>query len=212
MRHANNFHPEWGYLAPAPSFRRTARVAFVAAAVGASAGGAVVFSLVERPVAKETSVAARTLVQPADLALGMGRTQTAQEQAATQLSRQPQVHGNAPAGVGNSPALSMASVHAGRLAASDSGTSAIVHGSTSIAGLAEAPAATEPAPAAHLNETAAVPDAAPGQKKTAKKQRLTGPTSPRGEQAFGGSRGPLALLRPLTTPATTGLNQPRGEY
>ena len=211
MRHANNFHPEWGYLAPAPSFRRTARVALVAAAVGASAGGAVVFSLVERPVAEEASVAARTLVQPANLAPGVGSTLPAQGKVATQLSRQPQVHTTAPAGVGNSPALSTASVYAGRLAASDSGTSATVPGPASIAGTAEAPAATDPVPAAHLNETAAVPDAAPGQKKTAKKQRLTGPTSPRGEQAFGGSRGPLALLRPFTTPTATGLNQ-RGEY
>ena len=32
MRFAGNFHPEWGYLAPAPSFLRTARVALVAAA------------------------------------------------------------------------------------------------------------------------------------------------------------------------------------
>jgi hypothetical protein len=59
MRFAGNFNPEWGYLAPAPSFIRTVRIAMVAAAVGATAGAAVVFSLVDRPTAEE-SVAART--------------------------------------------------------------------------------------------------------------------------------------------------------
>jgi hypothetical protein len=67
MRFAGNFNPEWGYLAPAPSFIRTVRIAVVAAAVGATAGAAVVFSLVDRPVAEE-SVAARTLARPADFA------------------------------------------------------------------------------------------------------------------------------------------------
>ena len=66
MRFAGNFHPEWGYLAPAPSFLRTARVALVAAAVGATAGAGVVLSLTDRPV--ETSVAARTLVRPVEAA------------------------------------------------------------------------------------------------------------------------------------------------
>ena len=33
MRYAGNFHPEWGYLAPAPSFLRTLRIVIVAAAV-----------------------------------------------------------------------------------------------------------------------------------------------------------------------------------
>ena len=63
MRRAGNFNPEWGYLAPAPSFMRTARIVIVSAAVGATAGTAVVFSLVDRPAAEE-SVAARTLAQP----------------------------------------------------------------------------------------------------------------------------------------------------
>jgi hypothetical protein len=61
MRHAGNFNPEWGYLAPAPSFMRTARGFIVAALVGGTAGAAVVLSLMDRPAA-ETSVAARTLV------------------------------------------------------------------------------------------------------------------------------------------------------
>jgi hypothetical protein len=36
------FHPEWGYLAPAPSFIRTARVVLAATNVGAIAGAGVV--------------------------------------------------------------------------------------------------------------------------------------------------------------------------
>lgn len=63
MRSAGNFHPQWGYLAPAPSFLRSARIVVVAAAVGATAGAAVVVSLLERPGADaETSIAARALV------------------------------------------------------------------------------------------------------------------------------------------------------
>lgn len=64
MRSAGNFSPEWGYLAPAPSFLRTARVVLVATAVGATAGAAVVLSLVDRPAAEanKTQIAAHAIV------------------------------------------------------------------------------------------------------------------------------------------------------
>jgi hypothetical protein len=62
MRESTNFDPEWGYLAPAPSFIRKARVVLVAAAVGATMGAGVAFSRVSQQ-ADETSVAARTLVR-----------------------------------------------------------------------------------------------------------------------------------------------------
>lgn len=64
MRSAGNFHPEWGYLAPAPSFMRTLRIALVATAIGATAGAAVVVSLVARPASgsAESSIAAHALV------------------------------------------------------------------------------------------------------------------------------------------------------
>jgi hypothetical protein len=58
-----SFHPEWGCLAPAPSFLRTMRTVLVATAVGATAGGGVVLSLVGHS-AGQTSVAERTLVRP----------------------------------------------------------------------------------------------------------------------------------------------------
>ena len=63
MPQAMNFHPEWGCLAPAPSFLRTMRTVLVATAVGLIAGGGVVLSLVGHS-AGQTSVAERTLVRP----------------------------------------------------------------------------------------------------------------------------------------------------
>ena len=63
MRHAKKFHPEWGFLAPAPSFMRTLRTVLVATAVGATAGGGLVLSLVDQSTG-QTSVAERTLVRP----------------------------------------------------------------------------------------------------------------------------------------------------
>jgi hypothetical protein len=64
MRSAGNFSPEWGYLAPAPSFMRTARIVLVATAVGATAGAGVVLSLVDHPAAEgeSTSLAAHAIV------------------------------------------------------------------------------------------------------------------------------------------------------
>jgi hypothetical protein len=52
MRSAGNFSPEWGYLAPAPSFMRTARIVMVATAIGATAGAGVVLSLIDHPSAE----------------------------------------------------------------------------------------------------------------------------------------------------------------
>jgi hypothetical protein len=49
VRPAGSFHPEWGYLVPMPSFRRTAGVALIAAAVGAASGVVAIVSLVARP-------------------------------------------------------------------------------------------------------------------------------------------------------------------
>jgi hypothetical protein len=64
MRSAGNFHPEWGYLAPAPSFVRTLRIALVATAIGATAGAAVVVSLMAHPASRtaDSSIATHALV------------------------------------------------------------------------------------------------------------------------------------------------------
>jgi hypothetical protein len=62
MRH-QNWHPEWGFLAPAPSFIRAVRIVLVATAVGATIGASVVLSLVDSS-GDQPSVAERTLVRP----------------------------------------------------------------------------------------------------------------------------------------------------
>jgi hypothetical protein len=87
MGHAGNFNPEWGYLAPAPTFLRTARGFLIAAVIGGAAGAAVVLSLMDRPAA-EASVAARTLVsavespvvRPLESTLLVGGAQAAEPQ------------------------------------------------------------------------------------------------------------------------------------
>jgi len=82
MRSTDHFHPEWGYLAPAPSFLRTLRIVLVATAVGATAGAAVVLSLVDHPAAESdnTTVAARTMVVRGNASVA----------TAVQLQEQPQ--------------------------------------------------------------------------------------------------------------------------
>jgi type IV secretory pathway VirB10-like protein len=64
MRSTGNFSPEWGYLAPAPSMLRTARVVLVATAIGATAGAGVVLSLVDHSAGDgdKVAVAARAIV------------------------------------------------------------------------------------------------------------------------------------------------------
>jgi hypothetical protein len=80
MGFAGNFHPEWGYLAPAPNVMRTARMVVVATAIGATAGAAVVLSLVDRPApglmadASTTMVVVHSLVQPAEAAVAAAPT------------------------------------------------------------------------------------------------------------------------------------------
>lgn len=98
MRSAGNFHPEWGYLAPAPSFMRSVRIALVATAIGATAGAVVVVSLMDRPGANDdnSSIAAHALVTtsapvvaaPAAAALPPGKA-TATAQAATPAKSRP---------------------------------------------------------------------------------------------------------------------------
>lgn len=69
MRSAGNFHPEWGYLAPMPGFRRSLRVAAIAAAIGATAGAVVVVSLVgpSRLKAYNAPISARALISHAEV-------------------------------------------------------------------------------------------------------------------------------------------------
>ncbi len=175
MRSAGNFHPEWGYLAPAPSFMRTIRIVLVAMAVGATAGAGVVLSLVGPPATAggEESVAARTLARTADAASKpVAAPQSAPAQGQSEVSPQPQ-----------GPA------------ASESGTSSTAQAPAGIAALAEAPAARDaaPAPAIAADESTATTSLARAAdtvrmpKKAIKKHRQASHDSARG--------GPFALLR-----------------
>ncbi len=188
MRFAENFSPEWGYLAPAPRFMRTARIALVAAAIGATSGAAVVFALIDHPAAEASSIAARTLVQRGDFAFVLAPA-AAQLQALHKVGSATDHRGGPP-----SP----------RFAASEAGPRSGSQNPANISALAEAPAAAV-ASAPPANEPVAAADTAPAQKKAARKQaqqqqRLTW-RAPREqvygaarEQAYGSVRTPLALL------------------
>jgi hypothetical protein len=188
MRHAGNFHPEWGYLAPAPSFARTARIAIVAAAIGATAGSAVVFSLVDRPGIEDT-VAARTLAQPADSVLTVAPVAAA---AGTQnAERRIPVTGADDKRSAASVARDRAQDHAPHLipsASSESGTVSTTQRLTGATGLAEASVMTDVPPTAQPSSDAMAGngDAMQAQKKLAGKKLPPQPAPP---------RGPLALLR-----------------
>jgi len=190
MRFAGNFNPEWGYLAPAPSFIRTVRIAVVAAAVGATAGAAVVFSLVDRPVAEE-SVAARTLARPTDSAAAHTASQTVQLQVPTRAA-QARAKPDAAA-----PSQSVMLSPANAAAVSP----AAIQRPAGIAVLAEAPAATDAAPPQAVEPTSAAPSL---QKKRAKRHH----SAPRREEVFGDVKGPLALLRSFSARAPTGASWP----
>lgn len=145
MRYAGNFHQEWGYLAPAPSFIRTARAILVAAAVGATAGAGVVFSLVGREDT-ETSVAARTLARPA-------------EAASAQLNVLPPAPAALASGAQDHAPRSLAA-DAPRAGAADSESkpSSTTTAPAGIAALAEVPVVTEDAsPHPATSPSAAVP-------------------------------------------------------
>jgi hypothetical protein len=187
MRGAANFNPEWGYLAPAPSFMRTVRIVVVAAAVGASAGAAVVFSLVDRPAAEE-SVAARTLaVEPAAAPLAA----QAVVQLPAQDERQPQSAAQAPA-----------TAQPGVPAAAEAGSASTVQRPAGIAALAESPPATDAAPA----RVPTAPNGTTLQNNPIKPQFGWRSPAPASARAV---RGPLALLPSPGARAATGTNPPR---
>jgi hypothetical protein len=205
MRLADNFNPEWGYLAPAPSFTRTVRVALVAAAVGAISGAGVVLSLIDRPAAEETSIAARTLVLQTDSA-------SAVASAAAQLQG-PHEIGTAADHVAN-PASP-------RVAESEADPGSPSHGSAAALTPADAPAAATPTPA---NDAVVAGDMTA--KKAVKRQplpqqRLTWRApreqsyDPGREAAFGSARTPLALLPKGNNPMRSqysGAYQPRDDF
>src|SRR5262249_40360958 len=178
MRYDRNFHPEWGYVAAAPSVMRTVRLIAVAAIIGATASAATVFSLLDRPVAEE-SVAARTLVTR-----DPGRPLTARTSSvAAQEPTEPQ-QVKSPAEAENSaeqkaPPASAAGA-AARAQPSELATTSTPRPPTSAAALAKAPAVKETLSAQTFNDTVAVaPDPAPAPRPQSKKSRMTSRTAPR---------------------------------
>jgi hypothetical protein len=202
MHFADNFNPEWGHLAPAPSFMRTARVALVAAAVGAISGAGVVFSLIDRPAAEETWITARTFVPQSDVAF-VATPSAAPLQAPHEIGT-----------AANHATDRMASFQPGRVAESEADPGSTLHSSEQIAA-ASAPAAI--APIAPANEAANAADATPPQKKVVKRQplpqqRLTWRAP---EPAFSSGGTPLALLPNGNYPMRgqySGAYQPRHDF
>jgi hypothetical protein len=194
MRLASNFNPEWGYLAPAPSFMRTVRIAFVAGVVGATAGPAIVFSLVERPAAEE-SVASRTLVQATVVASVPAPSAPAAPPA--------QVSVSAPRAAPNANPSSAGANERSR-------TAAISYPATAAAASAESPTMSDAPPVPSAVQAAKVTatslDKVSAQRKPAKRARVT----PRYDQAL---RGPFALLPLNGARAQSGdYYSQRGEY
>jgi hypothetical protein len=207
MRHAGNFNPEWGYVAPAPNFLRTARVFVVAAAIGATASAAVVFSLMDRPAA-EASVAARTLVQPAEPAASAQRAPvTAQIQAPPEHAAVAETQHPDTRGAMRQQAMAvLAHVGAGSAIAGETAAASATPHAAIAASPAEAPrmmtAEAPPARAANESNPAPAPEAAtapapaPAPKVVApiKKPRVVARAAPRYGWRYA-ERGPYAYLR-----------------
>jgi len=126
MSSTRNFHPEWGYLAPSPTFIRSARIVLIAVTVGGVVGASVVLSMVERP-ASERSVAARTLTRPSELvSVPVGGPPAPQEKEQ--------------AGIRDRPAVT---APADKSRAGDLPTASSTQSPTSTAAAPEVPAASE---------------------------------------------------------------------
>ncbi len=210
MRFAGNFHPEWGYLAPAPNFMRTARVVVVATAIGATAGAAVVLSLAERSApgavadAGKTLVVVHSLVQPAEAAAHV----TAPIAAATSTPVIAPVATAAPAAPVDpaAPAKGQASIQSSTTvtapvsrqpsappvtataqpiappAPSDSRTVSTSAAPASVAALSESPPVTEASPPPASNAAAVSPVPLAPQKDAIKKPAAIGQQPQHGPQ------------------------------
>lgn len=190
MRSAGNFHPEWGYLAPAPSFMRTARVALVATAIGATAGAAVVVSLVARPGANDdtTSIAAHALVTAAPIvnspAVSASPIDAPIDKAPAAGAIASVSKPNAiPAPPAAAPASPIGEAPAAGTVASASKLSAAPAAPANVAALVETPQAAEAARASERPDAVAAPEAAPVKRAEVKKRRMTSPEAARRWQA-----------------------------
>jgi hypothetical protein len=121
MRSSGSFHPEWGYLAPAPSFLRTCRTVLISTTVGLTAGAAVAVSLVghpatERSVMVEPVVAASSQA-PAPVAPPPSTQTPAQQLSAVPTDTHPVAVAEQPELSGDSAAPQPAPAASARIAA-----------------------------------------------------------------------------------------------
>jgi hypothetical protein len=213
MRFAGNFHPEWGYLAPAPNFMRTARVVVVATAIGATAGAAVVLSLAERSApgavadAGKTLVVVHSLVQPAEAAatpspviapVATAAPAAPAAPAKVQASIQPSAPASPPVTRQPSapPVTASMQAIAPPPAPSDSRTVSTSAAPASVAALSESPPVTEASPPPASNVVSPAPLAP--QKDAIKKPAATGQQPLRGPQ-------PAVAAAPKKRPEEHGL-------
>jgi hypothetical protein len=215
MRFAGNFHPEWGYLAPAPNFMRTARVVVVATAIGATAGAAVVLSLAERSApgavadAGKTMVVVHSLVQPAEAAAPAVAPAVAPVAAAVpaapvapvahvQASIQPSTTAPVMRQPSAPPVTAGAPPIAPPPAPSDSRTVSTSAAPASVAALSESPPVTETSPPPAGNAAAVSPVPLAPQKDAIKKPAATGLQLQHGPQ-------PAVAAAPKKKPEERGL-------
>lgn len=224
MRSAGNFNPEWGYLAPAPSFMRTARVVLVATAIGATAGAAVVISLIDRPngtgertvsaaphaIVTSAQAAPATVVPAVAAAPVVAVPQGAPPVAAHVVTPQPATSAprtTASAPSGNAPSAMTAPAKA-TFNATASGNSAPNYGtpveskpSTGMAALTETSPSTPPSnEAAHVDDAPdqalIPPEPVPDDKKT--KHHVASASAPTGKNKPAPNLG--SMLRRMFNP------------
>ena len=215
MRFAGNFHPEWGYLAPAPNFMRTARVVVVATAIGATAGAAVVLSLAERSApgavadAGKTLVVVHSLVQPAEAAAPATAPVAAATPAAiiapvataapvapaAPAKVQGGIQPSAPA-VTRQPVAPPVTAQVPAPAPSESRAVSTSAAPASVAALSESPPLTEASPPPASNAAAVSPVPLAPQKDAIKKPAVAGQPP---------QRGPVYAAAPKKKPEEHGL-------
>jgi hypothetical protein len=177
MRFGGNFHPEWGSLAPAPNFMRTARIVAVATAIGATAGAAVVLSLAGNPApgpmadSGKSLVVVRSLVQPAEAAVATAAPVAVATAVAPVSAPAPKQQASVqPAVAPVIAVLPPAGVRMAAPAASDSHSLSTPAAPASVTALAESPPATTEASPAQASDDAA-PDPFAPQPNANKKRR-----------------------------------------
>ena len=175
MRSGGNSNPEWGYLAPAPSFMRTARIVVVATAIGATAGAGVVLTLAgsgNNPGLQadtgKSLVVVRSLVQPAEAAAATTEPHIASVASAApvatpvvtpqplQATAPPQQASATPQGSSLMPPPPAAQVSAPSSSESRAASTSAVP--ASVAALAEMPPVTDVSPAPSTSQALYTPD------------------------------------------------------